>query len=301
MKQISIIIPFKNSFHTLPRLVNSIPVDERLEIILVENSDNPHPKEDIDITRDYILKNVCENRYAGGARNVGLDAARGEWVIFADSDDFFADNAFDVFFKYAQSSYDLIYFGCNSVYDDTLKQSDRHLMYQNIVEQYIDGKESEMKTRLYHVVPWAKMIRRSLINENNIRFDEVIASNDIMFATTVGHRSQHFFVDDKVVYIVTTRKGSLAYTWNYQILKARYIVWLRRNQYLKKYQLSIYQVSIMRFLQKALQINLKTLFEFLLLAVKYKQNIFIGVANWFYTAKNLKRTEVKEKKYIIKN
>ena len=97
---ISVIIPQKNSLDTLGRLLGSIPVDDRIEIIIVDNSEVPITKSLINNHRDYQLLHSDPSRFAGGARNVGLAAAKGQWLVFSDADDFFAPNAFDYFFIY---------------------------------------------------------------------------------------------------------------------------------------------------------------------------------------------------------
>ena len=300
MKKISVIIPFKDTIDTLSRLVNSIPVDDNIEIILVENSNNPHKKEDLGLSRDFIFLHANENRYAGGARNVGLEKSTGDWIVFADSDDFFEKNAFDIINEYIESKYDLIYFGCNSVYDDTLLPSDRHLIFQGIVDNFLSGNENEMKTRLYHVVPWAKIVRRSLVIEHNIRFDEVIAANDMYFSTLLAYHCKNFYADSRPIYVVTTRKGSLANRWNYDILKSRFVVGLRRNHFLKQHGLAKYQISVMVYLLKALNMSLSTFIEFICLSIKYHQNIFIGVNNWLKTKKRIDSSDKTKSKYIVK-
>lgn len=298
MKDISIIIPFKNTVNTLPRLLNSIPKLDNIEIILIENSDYPMSRDQIGINREYKLLNAPENRYAGGARNVGIEASSGKWIIFADSDDFFSPNAFEIFEHYIDSPHDLIYFGCNSVYDDTLQQGDRHKPFNNIVKDLSTGKCSELKGKLYHVVPWAKMIRRSLIIENQIRFDEVIAANDVYFSTLCAYYSQKFTYDTKQTYIVTTRKGSLAYKWNEDILESRFTVALRRNKFLKMHKLGHYQVSIMFYFYKALKIRPSLLFKFIYKSICFRQNIFVGINNWTKTFFNINIQEKKEGNYI---
>lgn len=297
----SIIIPHRNSIDTINRLLNSIPCSECIEVIIVDNSLKPLNSKDILWKGNLVLSYSAPDRFAGGARNEGLRLAKGEWIIFADADDFFEKNAFEVFNQYVFSDYDLIYFGCNSVYDDTLQTSDRNIMYQGLVDGFLDGKIPELKTRLYHVVPWAKMIKRSLIEEYNIRFDEVIAANDMYFSTQVGYYAKSFHADRRPVYVVTTRRGSLANRWNYEILCSRYVVGLRRNQFLKNHNLSNYQVSVMIYLHKALEMSPKVFLSFVMIGIKYRQNLFVGWRNWFKTKEQVKAKEARTKKYIVKD
>lgn len=93
----SVIIPQRNSIQTLPRLFDSIPVSDRIEIIVVDNTPTPVTKEEIGIDREYKLLWSEPSRHAGGARNVGMEAAKGKWLIFADADDYFTERAFSLF------------------------------------------------------------------------------------------------------------------------------------------------------------------------------------------------------------
>lgn len=299
MKDISIIIPFKGSVETLPRLFNTIPEDNNIEIILVENSNNPLTKEQIGIQREYILLNANESRYAGGARNVGVAEASGKWVVFADADDFFEYKAFSIISKYINSEYDLVYFGCDSVYDDTLAKSDRHIIFNNIVQRLQSKEIDKLEARLNYVVPWGKMIKKELIERNNILFDEVIAANDVMFSVQCGYYAQSFFFDPGVVYVVTTRKGSLSNKWNQSILTSRFNVGLRRNKFLRDHSLGKHQISVMIYLYKALKLSPALFLKFIVLSIKYRQNLFVGCRGWMKTYIKKKKEEKNNKKYIV--
>ena len=53
------------------------------------------------------------------------------------------------------------------------------------------------------------MIRRSFVLEKNIRFDEVLASNDTMFTTKVSCYANKIEVSNDILYVITYRNGSL--------------------------------------------------------------------------------------------
>lgn len=301
MIELTIIIPFKDSIDSLKRLFQSIPKSNEIEIIVIENTNTPHTKKELGIERDYKLLWAESERYAGGARNVGLSEAKGKWIIFADSDDFFTKNSFNEFFKYTNSDYDVIYFGCESVYDDTLKISDRHIIFNDIIKKGYEGKGDEVtEAKLHHVVPWAKMIRRDLIEKQNIKFEEVIAANDIMFSVKCAIFAKNIKFERESVYVVTVRKGSLSNTWNKEIIKSRYIQFLKRNKLLKINNLGKYQISVMFLLYRALKINLVFFFNLLLIGVYFRQNLFIGYKDWIKTMTKEKKKEIINNKYIVK-
>ena len=296
----SIIIPHKDSLDCLPRLLLSIPNSDKIEIIIVDNSTVHINKNDIGSTRCFQLLYSDPKRFAGGARNVGIEKANGTWLIFADSDDFFAPHAFDVFYSYLHSDEDLIYFKSDSVYDDTLEPSDRHLMFNAIVDSFLKGSSDEIKTKLTYLVPWGKMVRRKFILENKIRFDEILAANDVMFSTLTGYYAQKFSVDPNVVYVVTTRKGSLANREDLSVINSRYHVALKRNLFLKSHGLKKQQGSVMIYLKKSLHFGVHVFFSFLVDALKCRQNIFIGWRNWGKTIKTISLNEKKNQKYITR-
>lgn len=297
---ISVIIPQRNSVDTLKRLFDSIPKANNVEIILVDNSTTPIGKTDVNTDKDFTLLYSEPSRFAGGARNVGLEHARGKWLVFADADDFFTPTAFDVFFSHINDDEDLIYFKSDSVYDDTLEPSDRHLMFNGYIDDYLSGRSDEMGCRLDYLVPWGKMIKRELVEKHHIRFDEVLAANDMYFSTLVGYYSEKFAVDERPVYVITTRKASLANRRDLPVIKSRYLVSLRRNEFLKKHGLSDRQGSVMVYIYQAKQFGIKELFWFFKKAIQYKQNIFLGMKNWIGTYRRLQSNAQKNKDYIKK-
>lgn len=295
----SVIIPQRNSVHTLKRLFDSIPVSDRIEIIVVDNTPTPITKEDVGVDREYQLLWSEPSRHAGGARNVGLQAAKGKWLIFADADDFFTENAFDAFYSVFESEADVIYFKATGIYTDTGEYSNRAEAYTDMVSDCLENNDS-LPLRLKHIVPWAKMIRRSFVVERKILFDEVRAANDAMFATKSGYYASNIGVSQEVVYVVTVSKGSLTHKRDFEVLHSRYIVALRRNQFLKQQGLKNFQSMVIHYLYQGKDYGLKSLCMMLKEAFNYRQNIFINCKKLFPGFRRYLKSEKKNSKYIVK-
>lgn len=92
---LSIIIPYYNGVSTISRCLDSVfSIDlpkELFEVIVVDDNSTFEAAE---ILRDYAINNSnlhilrhSVNARQGGAKNTGIRAAEGEYVIFADQDD----------------------------------------------------------------------------------------------------------------------------------------------------------------------------------------------------------------------
>lgn len=278
-KDISVIIPQKNSIKTLGRLFDSIPDDKRIEIIVVDNSEIPITKDDIGIDRKYDLYWAAPTRYAGGARNVGLEHAHGKWLVFADADDFYSEGAFDIFFSQIENDADVIYFGMTGIYDDTGEYSPRGEYYTKRVRDYLSGQIDEKTIRFGFGSPCSKMVRKSLVDEYKLRFDEVITCNDSFFALKVGFYARRIKAIDNEVYVATVNGGSLTRRKDFKALHSRYLVKLRENCFFKSHGLEQYQGRVISNFRDCLKANPFSLFQLLAEAVKYKQNIFFKMRN----------------------
>lgn len=93
-KLLSIIIPHYNSPKLLRRLLNSIPMLDCLECIVIDDHSSKELNELRECQKEFekkgiiFLKNESNVRSAGAARNIGLDYAKGKWLAFMDADDY---------------------------------------------------------------------------------------------------------------------------------------------------------------------------------------------------------------------
>ena len=119
---ISVVIPVYNTEMYLPEAIDSViqqKVDD-WELILVDDgsTDASHSICDEYAAKDGRITALhTENQGVSAARNSGLALARGEWVLFLDSDDYLSQNAFEVLLQYAQPDVDMVSFSIRLVQD----------------------------------------------------------------------------------------------------------------------------------------------------------------------------------------
>lgn len=99
---VSIIIPTKNSSRTLASLLKSISKQKgpSIEIIVVDNYSSDQTREIALKWAAHILLARCER---SKARNLGAKLARGDYLLFLDSDMELADNVVDSCFHIASN------------------------------------------------------------------------------------------------------------------------------------------------------------------------------------------------------
>jgi glycosyltransferase involved in cell wall biosynthesis len=211
----SIIIPHYDIPDLLMRCLKSIPVSEDIQVIVVDDNSpdaDTYLERYPELSRPYLeFIRASKNGGAGYARNIGLDHAKGKWLLFADADDFFVGNMYDIINTHVESDADVIYFQKRAVYSDNLNcKSSRSGYIDKIMDIYLKtGDEVPVRTR--YNVPWGKMIKKSLVENHHIRFEEIKYSNDILFSVHVGCLAKKIEAIDTVLYVVTSHEGSATY------------------------------------------------------------------------------------------
>jgi glycosyltransferase involved in cell wall biosynthesis len=269
----------------LKTLLSTIPQDKGIQTIVVDDKSELSHVEDIEQLKSKYKFEFYQNdgvKSAGSCRNIGLEKAKGRWVLFADSDDYFVDGFYDAVSGYFESESDMVFFLPTSIYIDTGKIADRHVDFEKKIVAYTDEKNEENELNIRYMIPnpICKMIKKELIDAHNLKFDEVMASNDVMFSTKVGHFIQSFEVSREVIYCVTRNHGSLTVNLKEEIFDARVGVIVSKasflQQNLSKEKLDILKPKSAGFLLQSLtRYGIK---KFLQVYIIYKkENI-----KWFY-------------------
>jgi len=269
---IDVIVPHYNSSLKLERLLNSIPKRDWIKILVIDDHSQPDEKENL---KTLLLK-FPNARYfevpiglkgPGNARNVGIEEGDGEWVIFADCDDYFSDNALDCFEHVRKKDVDVVYYRPDSRVEGLDKQGKRHEHYQSLLRCYLKSGNPNVFYRFY--APWSKFIKKGLIEKHSIFFDDGVGGEDNNFSLKVAFFSDEFLVMDQTLYVVTESEHSLTGDMSETVLINHFKAMSRYNDFLQSHNLSKYQAPMLGWLFKARKIGLGTVFKWLLVCIKH--------------------------------
>lgn len=309
MEKITIIIPHYNSSRKVERLLKSIFCEnytENIEVILVDDNSSDIEKELLkgiiaQYTPEYPLnffENETDRKGAGVCRNIGIENSNTKWLLFADADDYFLEDIFTIVNKYIDQDYDVIFFKPTSIYETTKELSNRHIIYSNLVDEVTekDNRVNRLKIKTHFLVPWSKMISRKFIKEKNILFEEVMYSNDIMFASKIAVNTDNFFVVSDCFYCVTSDNNTLTTTMNKKILQERLDVSLRQDCFYRE-NLSKTDYKLIRF-QFIMWVKKAIVYKF---GIRYTLDVLYKIIKNRSKLLILKRVmkKVKKSKYSI--
>ena len=269
----TIIIPHKNTPDLLQRCINSIPIRDDLQIIIIDDNSDPtivdfnnFPGNNRQNTKIIFNK---DGLGAGNARNKGLEAITNtKWVIFSDADDFFTPYLSDALDKYENDEADMIYFKLESVNSDSLEPVNRSIRINKRTDLAIAQKNYDL-IRYKAIEPYCKFIKFK--NIEDIRFETVMYSNDVMFGLMIGYKSRKIKIDPNSLYIVTERQNSLVKIVKEESIRCRYDVAIRGNNFLKKIRKEKYHTNLFAYCYKFNKINMFIAIKYFFKSLYYTQ------------------------------
>lgn len=186
MVKVSIIIPVHNTSQYLDRCFKSC-LDQTLEEIEIIAVDDFSTDNSAEIIKRYEEKYpekfkgvyLPENIRQGGARNVGIRLAKGEYCAFVDSDDFIKEDMCRTLYEYADGADlcggDFCEFDENgnivSETEFSFTDSDVGVMTPEKREYYF----------LHYGMFWTRIFRRDFLIENELFFPERLFFEDAWF------------------------------------------------------------------------------------------------------------------------
>lgn len=210
--KVSIIVPVYNTENYLVRCLDSLVNQslKEIEIILINDCSQDHS---LDILQRYkqkyaekiVIINLNENKGPGGARNEGINVAKGEYLGFVDSDDDVCCTMFEELYNIALvENYDLV--DCEFYYE-AFNQNMKTTSHTALGELNLDKKRELF---IHSGFIWSKIIKRNILIDKNIRFREKSAFEDIDFLRKVIFYCKKISASDKVLYNYRDNDNSIS-------------------------------------------------------------------------------------------
>lgn len=172
---ISIIVPVYNVEKYLDECVQSLlnQTLREIEIILVDDGSTDRSGQMCDVyaKNDYRVRVIHQkNGGQSRARNIGIQEAKGKYILFVDSDDYIIKNACEKLIEYATISQADVVWG-DPINGWDVNRAKRFLSYKKIAtgEELL---EEALNCNGYDIVPWLKLVRKEVFINNNMYFLE---------------------------------------------------------------------------------------------------------------------------------
>lgn len=226
---LSIIVPVYNVENYLTQCVESILTQniDDYEIILVDDGSEDGSSEICDrFVNEYENIHVIhqENRGLAGARNSGIRAAKGKYLMFVDSDDYI-NTEVNLNSIIQNLNADIIQYKWVYYFTQT-KQYRRFNDYPSFIDEpYRRVLDLEVQQGILSISACDKIVSRNLILGNNIFFDESLLSEDIDWSLKLYLRARTIQIVNEEIYIYRQqRPGSITTTCNSDSIKSLFFI-----------------------------------------------------------------------------
>ena len=226
---ISVIVPIYNVEKYLDRCIYSIKQQtyKNIEVILVDDGspDNCGNMCDEYVKQDSRFRVIHkQNEGLGFARNSGLDIARGEYVVFIDSDDFVKEEYIEkMYSEIKNKNVDTVVCGICKYYNkdriirknfvDKVVYYENDEIIQNVLLAMIGANPEDTSDTPISVSVWHELYSMEIIRKHNIRFhsEREFISEDIIFQIDYFKYSKKVAViPDTLYYYFCAQEDSLS-------------------------------------------------------------------------------------------
>lgn len=228
----SVIIPIYNVESYIEKCINGVIGQDykNIEIILIndgskDNSQLICEKKSKEDSRIRLINK--QNGGLSSARNVGLDNATGDYILFLDGDDYWDDKeALSKINRSLQNTKaDIVTFGLKKMFEDTGEIEETKYVF-NRENVDFDSKKNTLsylvKNNLYISSACNKAVRKSIIDKYNLRFEDKALSEDIEWSAKLLLYSNVIDVIESPFYIYRQRNHSITHTL--KLINIEYLV-----------------------------------------------------------------------------
>ncbi|GGK01610.1 hypothetical protein GCM10007063_24900 [Lentibacillus kapialis] len=249
---VTVIMPVFNSEETMTRAIDSV-IDqtlgfENIELLIIDDqSEDKSRAISLSYSKKYHNINPIFLKENSGSpstpRNLGIKLAKGDYIMFLDSDDWLDENG-------VKSLYDLLEkTGNNYAVGKTIKKTDKG--------QYIIGEYNSWATResinpfsigaiFHHLAPTGRMMKTDFLREHHIIFPDMPFAEDKQFFFDVLTNCDFISTSDEVIYYANRYKDNESFTKTTSIFEKtdtnialiKYVISKKLPQHIEKMMLS---------------------------------------------------------------
>ncbi|MGL5616050.1 MAG: glycosyltransferase [Sarcina sp.] len=216
MKNLSVIVPVYNVEKYIKECIESLLSQniDNMEIIIVDDGSKD---DSITIVKEFNDERLTvlhkENGGLSSARNFGLEAAKGEYVCFIDSDDFIKgkDSFKKLYEKAKRENLDILTGKFSWYYSEKNIKEDKRTEPLALKEP-ISGKEylkRALKIDAYIAIACTQFYKREFLNKNSLKFKEGIFHEDEQFTPRALLKAERVNVSLIDFYMYRQREGSI--------------------------------------------------------------------------------------------
>jgi glycosyltransferase involved in cell wall biosynthesis len=186
--KISLILPVYKVEQFLQKCLDSL-VNQTYQNIEIISIVDASPDNSLSIIQKYAerdnrikFQNLQHNLGVSKARNIGIDLATGDYIMFVDSDDYVDTDMLERYLSEMDKAYDLIVTGLKIVHPDDKPD-------ELVVPKPFETKQINELGEIYPALdelgvlmaPYNKLFKRSVLADNNIKFPNISLGEDQCF------------------------------------------------------------------------------------------------------------------------
>lgn len=256
MPRLSVVVPVYNVEKYIGEMIESLQNQtlRDLQIILV---DDGSPDRSGAICDEYAAKDERitvihkPNGGVGAARNDGLDAATGEWIVFCDSDDWVELDAFEKLVNAGEAANaDVVFGDANLVYGEHVQKArfyknefvtdDRGRIDQLIAADFSRSycfDPDDGGPAFGYGGPWNKLVRRQLMLDHNIRFDLRVKGifDDILYTAYIFAAAERVAYVHVPVYNYRQLGSSITHSYKANLLEINEAIFVSWQEFMERY------------------------------------------------------------------
>ena len=220
--RVSVVMPVYNAEKVLRKTLEGLLVRNEIgfEVICVDDGSTDGSLDilrEIEAADERVRVVTQANAGAGAARNTGMDLAVGEYLAFLDADDMYDPTMLRLAYNRARvHDADVVVFRSDQYFEDTGTYAPAaYTIHNRLLPPGQGFSGDEIRQDVFKVFvgwPWDKLFRASFVRENNLRFQEIRTSNDLLFVFSAIVRAQSITTMSDVLAHHRRASGTLSVT-----------------------------------------------------------------------------------------